>query len=387
MCRSWIRCPYPNFGEYFGALREVGFADQLPVSLPVEMSRGCWWAAREPCSFCGLNGTTRLYRSKSVARTLSELRELAGRWHPDALDVIDNVASPDFMRLVLPELSRQPLSTPLFVEIRPNVGRATIRQLAKAGVSVQAGIESLSDELLGLMHKGCDVVDCLRLLKWARAYGVDVVWNLLYGVPGETRTAYEEMAGLLEGLRFLQAPTECGPVALQRFSPYHDRPRRFGLRPPRPLAVYRYLYPFSDAVLRDIAFYFEMDPPPGAAVEHKALRAAARAWRRREGRAGELRRVGNGGHPAILDTRRVRRGRLHELDEVDAELLDGCDDVCSRKDLLELGDRRGRGAAEIETRLTRLARAGLLVRSKDRYLSLALPAAEPQAARWPRPSE
>ena len=44
-----------------------------------ETSRGCWWGERMHCTFCGLNGATMAYRSKSAPRALDELRRSDGR--------------------------------------------------------------------------------------------------------------------------------------------------------------------------------------------------------------------------------------------------------------------------------------------------------------------
>ena len=38
-----------------------------------ETSRGCWWGERMHCTFCGLNGATMSYRSKSPRRAVDEL--------------------------------------------------------------------------------------------------------------------------------------------------------------------------------------------------------------------------------------------------------------------------------------------------------------------------
>ena len=57
--------PVPEYDDYFRTLEETGYSHQFLPALPIENSRGCWWAARTPCAFCGLNGGRTTYRAKS----------------------------------------------------------------------------------------------------------------------------------------------------------------------------------------------------------------------------------------------------------------------------------------------------------------------------------
>ena len=49
---------------------------------------------------------------------------------------------------------------------------------------------------------------------------------------------------------------------MQRFSRYFARPASFGLVNVRPAAAYRHVYPFTPAVLHDIAYLFDADTAP-----------------------------------------------------------------------------------------------------------------------------
>ena len=48
--------------------------------------------------------------------------------------------------------------------------------------------------------KGVQGLRNIALLKWARHYGLTVMWNLLYGFPGEQPSAYDNMAALMPRL-------------------------------------------------------------------------------------------------------------------------------------------------------------------------------------------
>src|SRR4029077_5489915 len=56
----------PQFDEFFERLAKTGFTAEVmrEVRLPYETSRGCWWGAKSH-TFCGLNGSTMAFRSKS----------------------------------------------------------------------------------------------------------------------------------------------------------------------------------------------------------------------------------------------------------------------------------------------------------------------------------
>ena len=251
--------PAPDYADYYRALALWG-GDPGMVQLAAETSRGCWWAARRPCAFCGLNGRGRRYRPKSADHILKELRELDRRWQPWLIDLVDNVVPPAFLREVLPRLAASPLAARLFFEARPELTRAELRLAARAGAHVQLGIESLSQHVLDLLGKGTDARGNLRELRWCRDEGVPVTWNLLHGVPGEAADDYRELRRMLPALRRLPPPEGRGPVEVQRFSPYFERPASFGFANVRPAAAYRYVYPFRGPKLRDIAYLFAADP-------------------------------------------------------------------------------------------------------------------------------
>ena len=67
------------------------------------------------------------------------------------------------------------------------------------------------------MRKGTTALQGVRFLKWARELGLHVVWNLLWGVPGEDPAEYGRIAGLVPLLTHLQPPAHgrraaSGPV-------------------------------------------------------------------------------------------------------------------------------------------------------------------------------
>ena len=70
--------PTPDYTEYFERAERARTAPptgQRRIWIPFESARGCWWGAKHHCTFCGLNGTTMQFRSKSPQRVADELAD------------------------------------------------------------------------------------------------------------------------------------------------------------------------------------------------------------------------------------------------------------------------------------------------------------------------
>lgn len=262
--RNLDALPIPDFSEYFQAWTESSAALIMPPTVLVETSRGCWWGDKSHCTFCGLNGASMTYRSKTTPRALREFRWLADRWQTDRIEVVDNILDMRYFKDFFPALAEEERSWEIFYEVKANLTKGQLAQLRAAGVTrIQPGIESLSDHILKLMRKGTTALRNVQLLKWCKEYGIGVDWNVLYGFPGETEEDYSTMLELLKAIDFLQPPVACGPIRLDRFSPYFSSPGTFQLSNLRPMAPYRYLYPFEPASLMKIAYHFDFDYPSG----------------------------------------------------------------------------------------------------------------------------
>ena len=371
--------PAPDCSDFFATrLSHRQIRATLPA-LSLETSRGCFWAARHACSFCGVNGHAPTYRAKSPDGVVAELRELTARWPCRVVYLADTAVPATFLDEVLPALAAAPLPARLFFEVRPDLTKEQVQSIAAARARIQPGIESLSDHVLGLLRKGTRALENIRLLKWCRAAGVHVHWNLLYGVPGETAQDYDEMVRLFPAIRFLAPPVVRQSVTVDRFSVYFEEPERHGIARLRPLAPYRYVYPFSDDDLAAIAYSFDHDRAedrPALDVSDTLAREIAQ-WRR-EWLAGDLRvTADHEGRLTLRDKRPAASEHTVVLDELESLLYRACDDIGELDDLVRVGRRRGNGRAtaenEVQAALAALVDRLLMVRVGDRFLSLALP--------------
>ena len=112
----------------------------------------------------------------------------------------------------------------LFYEIKANLTRDKIRNLYNLGVRhVQPGIESLSTHVLKLMRKGINEIQNVNALRWMNYYGLEVLWNIIYGFPGETESDYQRQRQIIAQIFHLVPPTGVGRIWLERFSPILQR--------------------------------------------------------------------------------------------------------------------------------------------------------------------
>jgi ribosomal peptide maturation radical SAM protein 1 len=362
--------PDPDHDDYFFTLKERPAACGAAPAITAETTRGCWWAQKQPCGFCGLDHTERRFRAKSPRRVVAEFRRLAGKYSGGRLHLADYVVAPSFFTGVLPELARDPLPVPLFISVRPDITREQVRLAGRVHAHIQPGIESLDDHVLELMHKGTRGLENVRLLRWCKESGVVAHWNALWGFPGETAEDFEAMRRTVPAISFLTPPSSAGNVSLDRYSPFHVEPADHGFHDLRPLKAYAFLYPFPRDSRARIAYAFEhrCDPPALASAGRRAMERCLEDWGRKHTGQALVRTRGHDGRLCLLDDRPAAPVRRIELDPLDEALYLACDGIAAREDLhARIGD-----GAEVDDRLDAFVRRGLMVTDGDRYLSVAL---------------
>src|SRR5207237_400357 len=255
--------PTARYGDYFDALASSRLGANVRPGLPLESSRGCWWGAAHQCTFCGLNGTSLGYRSKSPGRVLTEIHEPEDRYGVSDFEAVDNILDMGYHTTLLPELAADTRARRIFYEIKANVSRAQVAALVDAGIMwVQPGIESLHSEVLRLMDKGIQGWQNVQLLKWARELGLRLSWSILWGFPGEKDDWYEDMAQWLPALTHLPPPAATPRVRFDRYSVYHEQARALGLIL-FPIGALSMVYPAGAGDLDALAYFFTTEPGSG----------------------------------------------------------------------------------------------------------------------------
>jgi hypothetical protein len=214
------------------------------------------------------------------------------------------------------------------------------------------------------MDKGATAASSIALLRYARAVGLQLYWNILVSFPNDELEFYTEQLEILPYIQHLQPPFAC-PVIIARFSPYHDRPERYGITELRPAAFYAEIYP-ERADIGKLAYHFEASFASAAREHPEVLAEIGRqinAWRQRyySARPPVLRVERRGGGYVLVDTR--------GLPGLPAEQA-----ISEEQAAMALVPRRVRSAAR-ERYAWALAHK-LVVERDDRYVPFAI--AEPE---------
>lgn len=377
--------PVPAYDDYFQHLSRLSIRDYILPALPIETSRGCWWGEKHHCTFCGLNGQGMQFRSKSAARALSEISTLSRTYGLNKFMTVDNILDNKYFDDMLPVLAESDDGT-FFYEIKANLRRDRVEALSRARVRwVQPGIEALHDDLLRLLNKGVSAAINVQLLKWARTYGVWVIWNHLSAAPGDQDEWYDEVAAWLPSIFHLQPPANqsIAPIRYDRFSPYFDRAEEFGLELV-PYDSYAWAYPLSGDALADHAYFFRN--AAGRRTEPQRLKETVIDWSNgffnRHDRvfpamrpdAPILMMTVDSDGAAILDTRPIAQDQSYRLSPYQTAVCQACDSASRLSGILKKLEDLGFPADEDHLRrtLAELMERHLILRLRDSYLCLAL---------------
>lgn len=380
--RDMDALPTPDYDDYFVALGASSLTNLVEPGLLAESSRGCWWGEKSHCTFCGLNGEGMGFRSKSPERVLSELAELSRRYGTQSFQFVDNILDMSYFKTVLPQLAAAAQKYSLFYETKANLKREQVRLLADAGVRwIQPGIESLHDNALRLIAKGNSALINLQLLKWAREFHIDVSWNILSGMPGESDSWYAEMAEWLPAIFHLQPPSGVNRVRYDRFSPYQMRPSDFGLTL-QPSRAYEYVYPLPKDSLMRLAYSFEDSAEPGHVHRgvhdqpgRQQLQDLVREWNHLWKKSKPVLMVRDDGRRVnFFDTRPCAGRRSWIADELESEIYRRCDSAQTRVTLLAQLAQAGKEVSiqEFEGAVAELCDAKVVLRLNGKILSLGV---------------
>jgi ribosomal peptide maturation radical SAM protein 1 len=376
--------PYPCYDDYFEQLKKVRLNADFKPTVPFESSRGCWWGAKMHCTFCGLNGATMAYRSKTPQRVLDELVHL-GETYGTKLWAVDNILELKYLDTLFPAITTRGFRFDMFFETKVNLTKNQLVTLRDAGTTdLQPGIESLSTPILRLMKKGCTLLQNVQFLKWCKQLGVKVGWNFIYGFPGESPAEYAEMAKFIPSLTHLDPPIGMGPMRMDRFSPYFTRPADFGLTRVRPRQAYPHIYPFEPDAVANFAYYFDFDFPfvqPAKEYARPVMRQV-RAWKL-AGPRSQLKGKVRDGALVIVDTRKRRRRSTWVVKEPLKTAYIFCDQIrglpAIKAHLLASFPEQTFANSWLEEELAGLVSRGLMLREGTSYLSLATIASSPAA--------
>jgi len=394
MTRNMNDTPIPDFSDFFRQMREECPEDMradmldgdLGLLILVEGSRGCWWGEKRACTFCGLNGAKNVYRAKTPERLFEEIRQLSERYDADTFELTDNVLSRETVHGLPPLLKTLDRELFLIAEVRTSLTERELRELSDAGFHMmQAGIETIQDHLLALMGKGGSAVGNVAFMKYCMRNDIQLMWNLLYAIPGERAEDYEELTALIPKLTHFRPPQNMSRILFQKYSRYLADPAGYGLEL-EPGALYPFLYGDRPELIKAMAFFYDLTGGETAALfeKHKPLYRAMKeeggAWQGlwMEGRIPRLTVSDRGAYTVITDTRPCRKSALSFLQGAEAELCSVCDAPASLRTIMEkLGERYPE--QRIREAIDWMLERSFLICLGGKYLCIALPeAAEEQ---------
>ena len=365
--------PIPDHTNFFEIWNDHPVRHLYDAFILFETSRGCWWGQKHHCTFCGLNGSSMTFRSKSADRVLHELEYLAEHLPGHDFQSVDNILGMDYFKSLLPLLAARSLPN-LFFEVKANLNKNQVHLLAQAGITrIQPGIESLSDHVLQLMEKGVGALQNIQLLKWCAQYGVYPFWNVLWGFPGETAKDYHQMIMMLPLLTHLTPPGVVAQIRLDRFSPNFEASHERGFCQVRPIPAYAHIYPFSLEDCSRLAYHFTYDwrQPPDTGIDIPMLRKQVADWQANHSQSRLLFQT-SGENLLVWDFRPIAKKTLTMFNDLSKDLLLFCDRIRSHTQLVSFLNGTGEHTAP-DRYLEPLLEAGFLLEYNGKYLSLGIP--------------
>ena len=184
------------------------------------------------------------------------------------------------------------------------------------------------------------------------------------------------MASLVKSLTHLPPPA-LYTLQLERFSPYHQRPREHGLEITGPKPYYRLIYPSDEATLNDPAYQFDYRYIDGRKPETyiTALKQSLDDWRADFAAGANLSYRRGPGFLLINDRRPSLGGYDYSLRESEARIYLDCDGGATPMTLwksLQANGEKDISLEDVEDFLQQMVDLRLMYEEDGQYLSLAV---------------
>jgi ribosomal peptide maturation radical SAM protein 1 len=271
--------PAPDISDFFRHSLSAGDRG-VHAKVCVESARGCVWGK---CTFC-IEGIRRAegYRVKPAAKVVTELVAMARE--ANTVDIVFTDPDMSSRRDLFEAIAQSGLDLRLEAEVSGLVDLPTLIAMRNAGLrSIQIGIESFAPRLLRRFAKGVQLVHYVELMRWCRALGMELTYNIIVGAPFETQDDIDLAVATMENLWFLQPPI-ISEFVVSVGSPIHANYRRFGIAALDCLpetACYPDRVRESLGPLLSFHAGFDYHPvagSPSLEVDHDALVKAVRKW-------------------------------------------------------------------------------------------------------------
>jgi ribosomal peptide maturation radical SAM protein 1 len=226
----------PDYSDYFELLTSFGPDKNFFPTLPMEISRGCWWQNKSDgrkskgCAFCNLNLQWDGYRTKHPKQVISEIDDLTTTHKTLSVAFTDNLLPLKTSRDIFKQIKTLKKDIRMFGEIRATTPVRDLYEMYTAGMKeVQIGIEALSTRLLKKLNKGTTAIQNIEIMKHCEMLGIEHSSNLMMHFPDSDE---EDVAETLQNVEFTFSyrPLRVVHFWLGLGSPVWQDPKAFGIK-------------------------------------------------------------------------------------------------------------------------------------------------------------
>ena len=375
----------PDYDDYFDLLQSFSPEKTFFPTLPMEMSRGCWWhrpledGKSSGCAFCNLNLQWDGYRAKKPMQTVSEIDHLTTKYKTLSVAFMDNLLPLKTSKDIFTRIGKLKKDLLLFGEIRATTPRYILADMRNAGMKeVQIGIEALSTRLLRKLNKGTTAIQNIEIMKHCETLGISNSSNLILCFPGSDQKDVDET------LRNLEFTLPFRPLKMVYFwlglgSPVWRHPENFGIEAVFNHRNYAGIFPLE--IFKSMQFTIQ-SYREGLGHQRKLwtpVKKKLKAWKKtydelhRGSRHENILSFSDGRDFLIIRQKRTQGGHLtHRLEGTSRAIYLFCQEHRSLKRILE--HFTAVGSDQVVPFLRMMVDKKLMFEENNKYLSLAVPA-------------
>jgi anaerobic magnesium-protoporphyrin IX monomethyl ester cyclase len=212
--------------------------------LPLRTAHGCYHGQ---CGFCNVGyGGGKAFYPLPVDQVLEQIETLRRKYRVSHIFFADEAIPPRTLRLLSAQLTAQgsPIDWCGCARFERVLSKSLLEQVSRSGGRMLLfGLETASERMIEHMVKGTQRETMSRILKESAQAGI---WNhtfFFFGFPTETMEDAQDTINFIYAHHASIHSASPGVFVLERYSPAHLDPGRFGVRriiekPERDLAVH-----------------------------------------------------------------------------------------------------------------------------------------------------
>lgn len=220
--------------------------------LPLASTHGCYHGK---CAFCNVGyGSPMHYFPHPVQQVADQMAEVGQKYGCRHIFLVDEAVTPATLRSLSAALARQGASLHWTgaVRLEKALSAPLLQEMASAGCRLLLfGLESASEPVMRRMMKGTQKEEMGRVLRDSATAGI---WNhafFFFGFPGETMADAQATVNFIYEHQDAIHSGSPGAFLLERYSPAHLQPEKFGIRR------------IHEDAERDLAIYFDYELEAG----------------------------------------------------------------------------------------------------------------------------